>query len=321
MNSISAPGLQNPGSGANTIPVLRPPARRACAASTIAASILAFSAKGADARGRDAQHAPGEPPGVIAFDDQGIEDRLVSAAEAALPHATSATQLVRELERRHTRLKLPPGRSSKLTAGRIYSESLPGVLAIAQLYRCPKCHRHHVNVASGFVLTESGAAATCHHVVNQPNGECIVALTGDGRIAPVVEVLAADPANDVAILRLDGSGFHPLPVAPDAAPGTPVYIIGNPDQHFFTMTAGMVSRYHKYRDHGRAPMTLMSVTADFARGSSGGPALNEAGFVVGLAQSTAQVYYNTDDSRKDDLQMVVKECVPVRSLLGLLDHD
>jgi len=59
----------------------------------------------------------------------------------------------------------------------------------------------------------------------------------------------------------------------------------------------------------------MCITADYARGSSGGPVLNEQGAVVGMVCSTRTTYYGEKDKEKDnDVQMVVKFCIPADSI-------
>lgn len=268
------------------------------------------------------RHAPGAPAAAPrVFDDDQISRQLLEAAERSLGKATKMSTLISPLGRRHCRLKLPAAHSADIGSVQLASRNLPGVLALAELYRCPKCHQWHVNVATGFVLAESGAAVTCYHVLDRPEGELMVALTGAGRIADVVEVLAADPVADVAIVRLAGSGFQPLALSGDAPQGAPIRVISHPDEHFFALTEGVVSRYQVMHRKNQPPLTLMSITADFARGSSGGPAFNEAGDVAGVVQSTTQVYYTTDETRKEDLQMVVKQCVPARYVLGLIERE
>ena len=147
----------------------------------------------------------------------------------------------------------------------------------------------------------------CYHVVNVPASQTLVAMTGDGRVVAVKEVLAANPNTDVAILRLDGSGFTPLPLDTDAPVGTAIRVLSHPDNHFFTFSEGIVSRYVSVpleKDAGE--VTMMAVTADFGAGSSGAPAFNERGGVVGMVNNTQSLYY--DAKRGKDLQMVFKQC-------------
>ena len=56
---------------------------------------------------------------------------------------------------------------------------------------------------------------------------------------------------------------------------------------------------------------FMAITADFAKGSSGCPVLDERGAVVGIVNNTESIYYDDDGKKKQmDLQMVVKNTTP-----------
>ena len=65
----------------------------------------------------------------------------------------------------------------------------------------------------------------------------------------------------------------------------------------------------------------MSITADYAKGSSGGPVVDDAGHVVGMVSTTESIYYgsraNDPKDPKGPLQMVVKNCVPVEAIRHL----
>lgn len=56
----------------------------------------------------------------------------------------------------------------------------------------------------------------------------------------------------------------------------------------------------------------MTITADFAAGSSGAPILSSEGNVVGVVCSTYSIYYDEAESGDPtNLQMVIKYCVPL----------
>jgi len=67
--------------------------------------------------------------------------------------------------------------------------------------------------------------------------------------------------------------------------------------------------------------TLMTVTAEFARGSRGGPIMDDFGNVVGMVTSTQSIYYPSKNKtvKKGPLQMVIRNCVPVSSIRALIE--
>ena len=63
----------------------------------------------------------------------------------------------------------------------------------------------------------------------------------------------------------------------------------------------------------------MAITADYAKGSSGAPVLNSEGEVVGMVSATNSIYYTREKGQNQNLQMVVKLCIPVAAISKLLD--
>ena len=65
----------------------------------------------------------------------------------------------------------------------------------------------------------------------------------------------------------------------------------------------------------------MSITADFAKGSSGCPVLDEELYnVIGIVNNTESIYYDDDGHKKQlDLQMVVKNATPSWAVLPLVE--
>ena len=129
-----------------------------------------------------------------------------------------------KLGRRSVVLKLPKPSSRKLSPARLGQRVEPAVAVVGVFYLCDKCSNTHLATASGFFLNESGALATCRHVLagysKQSKGA--VVLTRDGRLCPVREVLAVDPLHDLLVLQVEGKGFTPLPLASEALAGCTV---------------------------------------------------------------------------------------------------
>ena len=67
----------------------------------------------------------------------------------------------------------------------------------------------------------------------------------------------------------------------------------------------------------------MSVTADYAVGSSGGPVFNSQGDVVGMVSRTYSTKASKNHRRHDSLgnQMVFKDCVSLDTILSLIEQD
>jgi S1-C subfamily serine protease len=197
----------------------------------------------------------------------------------------------------------------------MYTKRLSSVLVLGELYKCEKCDKWHIQQAAGFLITRDGVFVTNHHVFDDKKGDILVAMTSDGHVYPVLEVLAASKHDDVAIARIKMEDAPVVPLRADAPVGSPVSLISHPDGRFYMYTQGHIARYSRLREHGGVA-TRMAVTADFARGSSGAPLFDRQGNAVGMVCSTRSVYYAAD---RRDLQMVFKQCIPARAILGLID--
>jgi serine protease Do len=148
----------------------------------------------------------------------------------------------------------------------------------------------HVNIASGVILREDGIILTNHHVVagKQARGLGMGVMTADGKPYLVDEVLAADEDADVAILRLkNAKGLAAAPLVGEEPVGNAVTLISHPAGNFFALSHGRIARYCKDEDGA----CTMQVTADYAKGSSGGPIFNDCGDIVGLVSSTVSIPY------------------------------
>ena len=225
-----------------------------------------------------------------------------------------------QLRRGPTRIELPVRTVQEMTFPEVYAQSKRGVLAVGYLYKCTRCTKLHLNPSTGFVLTASGIIATAYHVVGNPTAEALGAMTFDGQVYTVKEVLAARKIDDIAILQLDGSGFQPLPLSPNASVGTPVAMIGHPSRQFYMLTAGVISRYFAQRDAG-VEVRWLSATAEIGGGASGGPLLDTSGSVVGMASRTRPVFSAAHDHEPRRVQMVIRQYVPASVILELVTFD
>lgn len=212
-----------------------------------------------------------------------------------------------------------PGASEAGGPATVFRRAKPGVLCFGFIYDCGRCDQWHGNIAGGFVISEDGLAVTNHHVVENDTAAAFAAMDSEGNVYPVVEVLASSERDDLAIVRLAGSDFKPVPLAAsDAAPGAAVTAISHPNGMFYTVSQGIVSRLYRAQDRKRRGSPRLAITADFAKGSSGSPVFDAAGAAVGVVSSTNSIYYTKSEGIDKNLQMVLKTCIPVSALHKLL---
>ena len=133
---------------------------------------------------------------------------------------------------------------------------------------------------TGFLISPDGLLVTNHHVV--AGAKQILAKAENGGLFPVVKVVAADPANDLALLQLEAKDLPCLTLAPPstAEAGTLIAVIGSPLGLEGTLTEGIVSARRKLPGQKRE---VLQISAAISQGSSGSPVLDAQGRVVGVA--------------------------------------
>ena len=188
------------------------------------------------------------------------------------------------------RLTARAATGAPLAGTEIYRRGAQAAVLIGASYKCDKCSKWHNTLASGFAVAADGVIAINHHVAATANAEAMGVMTADGRFFPVREVLAADKAHDVALLRVDAKDLAFLPLRDDAPAGTPILCYSHPASTFGCVSEGLITRYFKMNETDRKGSVFMQTTADYARGSSGGPILDHYGNAVGMVASTSPVF-------------------------------
>ncbi len=139
--------------------------------------------------------------------------------------------------------------------------------------------RHGLSQGSGFFISDDGFLVTNAHVV--ADGTKFTVLMDDGRELDA-KLIGKDERTDVALLKVEGSGFKYVSFATDTPKvGQWVLAVGNPFGLGGTVTAGIISA--EGRDIGSGPYdNFLQIDAPVNRGNSGGPAFNIHGEVVGM---------------------------------------
>ena len=142
-----------------------------------------------------------------------------------------------------------------------------------------------VSSGSGFVWDLDGHIVTNNHVVE---GADEVQITFSDGTVSVAEVVGTDLDSDLAVLRIDPTGYNLVPVRvghlEDVSVGMRVAAIGNPFRLEGTLTSGIVSaigRSIPARGNFSIPDSIQTDAA-INPGNSGGPLLNEQGEVIGV---------------------------------------
>lgn len=257
-------------------------------------------------------------PAPVPVNDAELRGRLERECRRLAGLYPERSALTNQLSRSRCELVLPARRATRLSPMDVCRLCESGTVVIGKVYLCGRCDQEHFSFASGFVLSRSGAVLTSRHVVARDTLRALAVMTREGRVLPVVEVLAADVAADVAIMRVEGGRLTPVPLAAGAPVGAPVTVISHPDGAFFTVTAGLVSRYFTATRRQGSEATWMAITAPFAKGSSGAPVLDECGNAVGIVNNTRAIYYDAPPGERGDIQMVLDNCTPAAEALKLV---
>ena len=226
---------------------------------------------------------------------------LVWVAGAVALHVPGQTELRREVQRSkilgEINARVPPARLLDAIArvdpfARIAGPQARVAPPDPELLRDPGVRRARGSVlrvtGSACGLGISGSAWIARPQVVVTNAH-VVAGMKDARVdrgegdALDADVVAFDPLNDLAVLRVPGLQGEPLPLA-DPDEGTAVAILGYPESGPFTATAGRIGQTGSVLTddaYGRGPISrrITTLRGIVRRGNSGGPAVDSAGRV------------------------------------------
>jgi len=203
-----------------------------------------------------------------------------------------------------------------------------------QVELSPFTHRRRQGLAkglgTGFVVDKNGIILTNNHVIE--NAQEIEVQLSDERHFPG-KVVGTDPRTDIAVVRIDAKGLHPLPLGDSdiIEVGDWVVAIGNPFGLSHTVSAGIISA--KGRTQQDVPLDpsgmydFLQTDASINPGNSGGPLLNLKGEVVGMnsairgggAQGIG--FAIPMNMIKQLLPMLLRDGHVTRSALGVIIRD
>jgi len=152
-----------------------------------------------------------------------------------------------------------------------------------------------VSAGTGFLISADGYILTNKHVVADAQAS-YTALLSNGK-QKAAKVVFKDPSNDLAIVKIDGSGYSPVTLGDSSALklGQSVFAVGNAlGQYNNSVSVGVISGLNRSIDASGSELGTETLTgviqtdAAINPGNSGGPLSNLNGEVLGINVATVQ---------------------------------
>lgn len=229
---------------------------------------------------------------------------------------------------------LPLSKTIELNSEQIYEQNKNGAALIGRYAAQAEGEKRKSEfMASAIILTEDGVCASNYHVFaeivtggvfgnyDRKNTDSLRFIgTADGKVYAIESLLSYNQQADIAIFKVNTNGdrLTAIPFGAPAAVGAPVSLIANPSGNLFYYSTGIVNRNTANKALGKMG-NRMEISADFAKGSSGGPVLDNKGNLVGMVAFTRSIYYQ--ENPQQNLQMVLRACIPVGTLRSLFNKS
>jgi serine protease Do len=240
------------------------------------------------------------PPGDPWFIDdeqfnKGFSERLTDLVKKK--ECLKPSDLKNKLQPKACKLELPAPPTQALSPDEVYQRALGSVFVVGSVKRSEKEAKKWDDgrQATAWALTADGVLVTNWHVFEKSGKERFGVANAKGDVFPVIDILAGDADADVAVIRVKGKDFQPLPLGGDEPVASWVGVLSHPGGQLFTFTQGFVTRYNKDAPEDKKPTQWLSISADYAQGSSGAPVLNKFGAVIGMAAMTQTIESEEDE--------------------------
>ena len=150
--------------------------------------------------------------------------------------------------------------------------------AMAKVFTVHSADAEDRFLGSAFLWADGAVAVSNAHVVGEARE---VRLTDAAGREQIGQVIATDPARDVAVIAVQpGQAGLILAVNPPQL-GAEVWALGAPLDVEFSVTAGRISALHRQVDP-TTPIRMIQHDAALNPGSSGGPLIDNTGALIGM---------------------------------------
>jgi len=233
---------------------------------------------------------------------------------------SSAGDYQKNLSNKKCEVNLEPFAFDVMKGGAFYSTFKKRVFVMGMLTKPEGSSDYQIGTSSAFPISSGGVCVTNYHVFKSYNPakpheyESMFVMDFEGKVYPVIEVLAASKKDDLAIFRIkcEDGDIEPLALGYDQPAGEELNLISHPDDRFFYYSRGYLNR--KYIKPGTSKVR-QCMSAEFAKGSSGSPIMDQYGNVVGVVAGTQNIHYLPQVA---SYQMTIREIIPVSRIKALI---
>ncbi|MFD1165866.1 serine protease [Sphingobacterium daejeonense] len=267
----------------------------------------------------------------------GLEQKIMTAVKQQKPKTISQIQIETKflVDDQSVSLSLPTTNNSKiLSPEEIYAQNKSAVLIVGRLNHAnPELAPMADPIATAFFISEDGIAVTNRHVFGEmiyskksvdslklsKDSSLYYVQNFEGEIFTIDKILAYSASNDVLIFKVNTGNKKVsfIPLGDPLPVGSKVFVIAHPEQNYYFLSEGIVAKNSKLVNpaNPKQRQWRMTITADYAVGSSGGPIINSSGNLVGIVSSTSNIYGSKTE--KIPLQMVLKNAISVIAIKEL----
>jgi serine protease Do len=161
-----------------------------------------------------------------------------------------------------------------------FGQQMPGGQNFEGRMQKPRNHRED-SLGSGVVVSPDGYILTNNHVID---GATDVRVTFGDKRQLEAKVIGADPKTDIAVLKVEGSGFSPITVGDSSKVqvGDYALAVGDPFGVGQTVTMGIVSAMNRGNLGIEDYEDFIQTDAPINPGNSGGALVNDRGELIGI---------------------------------------
>ncbi len=189
------------------------------------------------------------------------------------------------------------------------------------------------SAGTGVVLSKDGYILTNKHVID--GATKIVVIDHQGEAYDKVKLVATDPLNDIAFLKIaEVDNLNPIELGDSKTirVGQPVLAIGNSlGQYQNTVTNGIISGIGRNIVAGSGVKTeqlsdLIQTNAAINPGNSGGPLINAGGQIIGINTAIAANANNLGfaipiGAAKGMIKQILDDKKPERAFVGVMYQE